>query len=95
MSRCSLTRTARADLRGIWMHIARNNESAANRVRDRFEEVFRMLGRNPLLGQTCDEVRAGMRFFCVGSYVVYYEVANRNARILRVRHGAQDAQSMF
>ena len=95
MSRCSLTRTARADPRGIWKHIARNNESAANRVRDRFEEVFRMLGRNPQLGEARDEVRAGLRFFCVGSYVVYYEVSNRSARILRVRHGAENPQFMF
>jgi toxin ParE1/3/4 len=95
MNRFSLSPTARADLRGIWKHIARDNQSAANRMRRRFEDVLLLLGQNPMLGQACDELRARMRFFCVGSYVVFYEVSNRGARIVRILHGAQDAQSMF
>ena len=95
MNRSSVSPAARADLREIWKRIARDNQSAANRLRARLQEVFLLLGRNPLLGQACDDLRSGLRFFCVESYVVFYEAAGRGIRIVRVLHGARDAQSMF
>jgi toxin ParE1/3/4 len=95
MRRFSLSASARADIRAIWKHIAQSNEAAANRLRGRLEDVFRLLGKNPLLGQACDELCAGLRFFCVENYVVFYEATNRGSRIVRVLHGAQDIQSMF
>jgi toxin ParE1/3/4 len=95
MNRFSLAPAARADLKAIWKYIARDNQSAANRLRQRFEDAFLLLGRNPMLGQACDDLRAGLRFFCVESYVVFYEISSRGAQIVRVLHGARDARSMF
>jgi toxin ParE1/3/4 len=86
---------ARSDLREIWKHIARDNPDAATRWRDKLEEVFLMLARHPLLGQTCNELRAGLRFSCSGNYVVYYELAGRRIRIVRVLHGARDVRRLF
>ena len=90
MSRFSVAPAARADLKEIWKNIARDNESAANRMRDRLQGAFFLLARNPQLGQLCEYLRMGQRFFCVGNYVVYYEANIRGVRILRVVHGARD-----
>ena len=64
MNRFSVSLTARADLREIWKHVARDNQPAANRLMDRFQQVFLLLARNPMLGQACDNLRGGLRFFC-------------------------------
>ncbi len=95
MKRFSVSLEGRADLREIWKHVARHNRSAADRLWIRLEDVFRLLGCNPLLGQACDNLRSGLRFFCAESYVVYYEVARRGVRIVRVLHGARDTETIF
>jgi toxin ParE1/3/4 len=86
---------ARSDLREIWKHVARDNPDAAARLRDKVEEVFLMLARHPLLGQMCEELRGGLRFFCSSNYVIYYELAGRRVRIVRVLHGARDVRKLF
>ena len=40
----------------------RHNQPAANRLRGRFQEVLIRLGRNPLMGQACDNLRSRSRF---------------------------------
>jgi toxin ParE1/3/4 len=95
MNRFSVSPAARADIREIWTHVARDNRPAADRLRSKLQEVFLLLSRTPLLGQACDNLRSGLRFFCAGSYVVYYEATRRGVRIARVLHGARDAQTMF
>jgi toxin ParE1/3/4 len=95
MSRFSVALSARGDLREIWKHVARDNQAAATRLRDRLQEVFLLLARNPLIRQACDKLRVGLRFFCVDNFVVYHEITSRGIRIVRVLHGARDAETMF
>ena len=54
MSRFTLARGVRADLRNIWRHIAVENHSpeAADRLIDRMTDVFALLAREPLLGES-------------------------------------------
>jgi len=42
----------------------------------------------------CDEVAVGLRYFVVGSYVVFYRVENQ-IEIARILHGAQDFEPFF
>jgi toxin ParE1/3/4 len=95
MNPYSVAPAARSDLREIWKYIARDNEDAATRMRGSYEEAFLMLAHRPHLGQTCEELRAGLRFFCVGNYVIYYELAGHRIRIVRVLHGARDVRLVF
>jgi toxin ParE1/3/4 len=95
MNRFSISRAARADIRQAWTYVARQNRPAADRLRNKLQELFLLLGRNPLLGEACDNVRPGLRFFCAESYVVYYEVTRRRIRIVRVLHGARDVGGQF
>jgi plasmid stabilization system protein ParE len=56
--------------------------------------AFLHLSRSPLAGELCEELRPGLRRFCVRNYVVYYKVARRLV-IVRVLHGARDAGAQF
>ena len=49
----SVARRAELDLDEIWAYIGTDNISAANRMMDRFRQKFAMLGRQPLIGETC------------------------------------------
>jgi toxin ParE1/3/4 len=62
MSRFTLSRGVRADLRDIWSYIAIENHSpdAADRLVDRLTDVFALLAREPLLGEARDDLAAGV-----------------------------------
>jgi toxin ParE1/3/4 len=71
---------ARLDLIEIWRFIADNNESAADRTLDRFEEVLSMLRDNPMGGRARPELASDIRSFPVGNYVLFYRPAHRTRR---------------
>ena len=88
MTPYTLSREARRDLDAIWYAIARHNLLAADRMLVRLFDIFLHLSRSPLAGESCEELRSGLRRYCVGNHVVYYEVARR-VSIARVLHGAK------
>ena len=87
MTPYSISCEARRDLDAIWYAIAKHNLAAADRMLVKLFDVFLHLSRSPLAGESCDELRPGLRRFCVGNYVVYHKVARRVA-VARVLHGA-------
>ena len=58
-------------------------------------EKFDVLANRPLIGQTCDHFRAGLRRFPVRKYVIYYSIDEDGIWIERVLHGARDAETLF
>ncbi len=90
-----VTPLARADLDGIWDHIAADNPTAADRLLERFRETFAILARHPSMGQARDELRPGLRSFSVRKYVVYFESVQERLRVVRVLHGARDVGRIF
>jgi hypothetical protein len=44
-------KTGRTDLIDIWLHIAQDNPAAADRLLDRFEDVFIRLAETPPMGR--------------------------------------------
>jgi toxin ParE1/3/4 len=84
--------SARNDLLGILSYIAEENAAAADRVSERFEALFKLLGPNPNLGESCPQFGAGLRYTFVGVYVVFYEVdqAKGSLNVKAVVHGARD-----
>ena len=60
-----VTTPARDDLDGIGDYIARDNPVAASRTAYRIRDRFEMLGRQPLLGEVCEDLQPGLRNFPV------------------------------
>jgi len=89
-----LSRLARADLLDIWTYVAANDPSAADRILDRIEGVFRSIAEHPELGRERPDIASGLRSFAVMSWVVFYRVENETIVIARVLHGARDLDEM-
>jgi toxin ParE1/3/4 len=90
-----LARQADADLDEIADYIADRNPSAALRQIDAFYQKFALLGRQPLMGQSCGHLRPGLRCFSAGTYVIFYVPRDDGIEVERVVHGARDITSMF
>jgi toxin ParE1/3/4 len=95
MPRVVRTFPARDDLRKIWLYIARDNVSAADRMIDRFEEDLLLLAQQPLMGQSAEQYRAGLRQFTAGNYVLFYELIEEGIRLIRVLHGARKLDELI
>ncbi|WP_092229249.1 type II toxin-antitoxin system RelE/ParE family toxin [Bradyrhizobium sp. Gha] len=78
------------DLEEIWLFIASDNITAADRLIDRIGNTFQMLAENPQAGRQRPELGRSIRSFAVGNYVVFYEAFPNGAEIVRVLHGARD-----
>ena len=90
-----VTAPARDDLDEIWDYIAHDNPVAATRMVYRIRDRFEMLGRQPLLGEACEDLQPGLRSFPVRPYVIYYSVLHDEVSIVRVLHGARDVEQLF
>lgn len=87
---------AREQLLGIFLAIGTDNLSAAERLIDRFDEVFNKLAAHPEMGERWKQRRRGdVRLFPVGNYVVYYRPIINGVEILHVWHGARGEEPGF
>lgn len=80
MSRYTIAREAREDLKEIYRYIARDNPSAAGRLRQIFFEKFRLLAEQPLIGEVRNDLAENLRMFSAGNYVVLYRPTGRLPR---------------
>ncbi len=90
MPRIIQSRDADFDLLEIWAHIARDRLEAADRLAERFDEVFQLLARSPHIGRSVDWLLPELRRFPVGEYLVFYLPGDDGVRIVRVIHGARE-----
>jgi len=96
MNRYRLARLADIDLDEIWLYIAKDNPSAADRQIAKFVEVFEMLATHPAVGEGRPEFRGGeFRSFSVGNYVVYFRSFDDIVEIARVVHGSRDVTALL
>ena len=66
-----LTRRARRDVVAIWVEIAKDDESAADRFVALLTKQFSLLGKYPYAGRTREDLRPGYRSFPVGQYLIF------------------------
>ena len=52
----------------------------------KLDDGFGLLARNPLLGRSCDWIRAGLRRHEIEKHVVFYRIVTGGIRISRVLH---------
>ncbi len=89
------SRLAAADLLELWVHIARDDVAAADRLLDRIDEVCTRLAASPDLGRSRDELATGLRSFPVARYVIFYRARAGGIELARVLHGARDLDLLF
>ena len=97
MARVTRSRRVDEDLLAIAEYIAGDNPSAAVRWLDEIERTFRLLASYPTIGQEVGHIRPGLRRFCRGNYLIYFEPASDGVRVVRVLHGSRqiEEQSEF
>ncbi len=84
---------AEADLDDIWWYVVKESGSAevADRLIDSITARFLVLGDNPYLGRSRDDLRHGLWSFPIRQYVVIYRVeSSRDVVILHVVRGSRD-----
>lgn len=95
MRRVLRSRLAGDDLLEVWLHLAKRDELAADRLIDRIESVCLKLATSPGLGRSRDELARGLRSFPVGRYVIFYRPCRGGIEVARVLHGARDLDLLF
>jgi plasmid stabilization system protein ParE len=90
VARVSVSRQARRNLIEIWKYVAKDSVRHADRLHERFYEVFSLLGRQPEIGIDSSEIKQGTRKFPVDNYIIYYKITQRGIQVLHVFHGKQN-----
>ena len=93
--RYRLARQAEADVLEIWIYIARDSISAADRLIDQFTETYELLSSNPGIGSTQEQYRPGLRAFPVGNYIIFFEPIADGIELYRVLHGARNLDDLL
>jgi toxin ParE1/3/4 len=84
-------------LEDIWHYTATESGSIeiADRLIDSLTQRFFLLANHPYVGRQRDDLRAGLRSFPVGQYVVIYRIQDPDVLILHVVHGRRDIDSLL
>ena len=80
---------AELDALEIWVHVARRDPAAADRLVDRFTSVIARLAEQPLMGRAADHLLPGLRSFPSGEYLIFYRPDEEGVCVVRVLHGAR------
>ena len=89
------TPRAQADLLEIWLFMANNGRSAADRLLSRIEEILEMLAQHPLIGRSREELAPDLRSFTVGSNIIFYRPLDDGIEVIRVLHSSRDLGIIF
>jgi toxin ParE1/3/4 len=92
VSRIVFTQLADGDIDEIWLNIALDNESAANRLVDRLHETLQKLLSFPGMGHDADHLRPGARAFVHNNYLIVYRPMDYGIAVLRIAHGARNLE---
>ncbi len=89
------TKKAREDLIDIWLHIAEDDPTAADRVLDRLDDAASHLADHAEMGAARDDIRPGLRYLISGSYLLLYRITDAGVEIVRAVHGRRDLIGLF
>ena len=86
---------ADADLIQIWLYIAEDSPTAADRLLDRINSISQIVAENPMMGQSQDDLAPGLRSFPMGNYLIFYQPIEDGIEIVRVLNASRDISSLF
>ncbi|WP_304218833.1 type II toxin-antitoxin system RelE/ParE family toxin [Phenylobacterium aquaticum] len=90
MARLRRAPQATIDADEIWMSIAVDSESAADRLLTRMDDAEQRLADFPHLGRERPDIAPDARSWGVGNYLILYRIAPDAVEIIRILHGARD-----
>jgi len=83
---------AKADMEEIWLYIAQDNPSEANKTEEKFYAAFDKLADHPYMGHKREDLTLKpLRFWPVGNYLVIYDPNASPLQIIRILSGYRDA----
>jgi toxin ParE1/3/4 len=86
---------AESDLLEVWLFIAQDSPSAADRFLDLIDEKIALLADFPEMGRRRDELSMGLRSFPIGRYVIFYRQKEDGVEIARVLSAYRDLNPIF
>ena len=95
MSRYRPSGQSRSDPDDIWLYIASDNITAADRFIDELLAKFQTLPTQPTIGRTQDELAESVRSFLVGNYVIFYRATQDGIDVVRVLRGYRSIPNVF
>ncbi len=95
MARILRSLPATQDLLAIWEYIAEDDPGAASAMLGKIDKAVHMLADNPLVGEEQPHIKAGLRRFVVGQYLIFYEPLDDGIQVVRVFHGARRYEDML
>jgi toxin ParE1/3/4 len=95
MTRFSLSREARGDLKCIYRYLAERSPSTTGRLHGLFFAKFRLLATHPLLGEARDDLAVGIRTLTAGRHVILYRPTTQGIIVVQIAHSAQDLATVF
>jgi toxin ParE1/3/4 len=95
MARVKRRPQAADDILEIWLFIAEDSVTAADRWIDQLDEAFSLWATQPKMGRTRDELALGLRSMPFGRYVAFYEALPDGIDVVRVLHSSQDTEPQF
>jgi toxin ParE1/3/4 len=96
VSRVRHSRQAQADLLDIWLTIAADSVGAADSLLERIEVRVNVLEDFPESGPARRDIAESARMLVEPPYLIFYDVTDGEARIVRVLHGHRDIdQAMY
>jgi len=93
MARLRFTSAASRDLEEIVRYVGARNPAAATKLTDGLEKECHRLSRDPGIGQIRPDLAAGLRFFPLGNYLIFYRESGEGIQVIRVLHSARDYRS--
>lgn len=85
---------ARRDLKTIWLYSFENfGVDQADKYFDELESAMKTIQDNPLIGVSCDYIRAGYRQFKVNEHYIFYRITKKTINIVRVLHDSMQTRN--
>ncbi|MEH1782705.1 MAG: type II toxin-antitoxin system RelE/ParE family toxin [Nostoc sp.] len=79
----------------MWYYVASEaSETIATKLLERIEKATRLLLTAPFAGAARSQLADGLRVIFEGNYAIYYTVSETEIIIIRVLHGARDANTL-
>lgn len=88
------SRRSEVDLLEIWVYLAKDSFTAADRTVTKLREQCAKLAENRGTGQQLSHLRPQMRVVSCGAYLIFFQPLHDTIGVLRVVHGSRDWVSL-
>ena len=86
-----LSPRAQLDISEIWDYTAVQwDTDQAERYVRQIQTAIQTLAHKPLIGQPCDEIRAGYRKYPAGSHMIFFRLVSSGIEVVRILHKRMD-----